>query len=222
MGEALTPEQALRAHTINAAAAAFEDESKGSITPGKLADLVVLSADPLSVSPEEIDDIDTLLTMIGGTVEACAAGWERICQGLPSTSPSPRLNLAAQANVSASSELPAAPATNVIDGTSMHWNAAAISPQWIQLILSGPSAVGEIRLVVAQDPAGPSIHELWLGRVGHPIERVHVFEGVTGDGDVLRYSPPAPIDDVEVVRVLTTGLGELYPAWREIEILSSR
>ncbi len=52
--EALTPAQALRAFTLDAAYASFDEGRKGSITPGKLADLVVLGANPLEVEPAEI------------------------------------------------------------------------------------------------------------------------------------------------------------------------
>jgi hypothetical protein len=231
--EALTVEQALRAHTIGAAYAAFEDGVKGSITVGKLADLVVLSADPLAVPAAEINAIETLMTMIGGTVEHCAPGWEAVCPGRagpgataappdPSTPlpPTPAGgNLAREAIVTASSELPGAPASNVIDGTDAHWNAAAGAPQWIELVLASPGRVAGFRLVVAQDPGGPSVHELWVGRAGGAPARVHVFDGRTTDGDVLVFEPAAPLSDVEIVRVVTTSLGDLFPAWKEIEIL---
>jgi hypothetical protein len=38
---------------------------------------------------------------------------------------------------------------------------------------------------------------------------------------VLRYVPPEPLRDVELVRVVTRELGDLAPAWHEIELLSS-
>jgi predicted amidohydrolase YtcJ len=74
LGQALTAEQALRAHTINAARAAFEEGRLGSIAPGKLADLVVLSDDPLRVAPRAINDVRVLLTVVGGDVLYCADG----------------------------------------------------------------------------------------------------------------------------------------------------
>jgi predicted amidohydrolase YtcJ len=59
---------ALRMYTHGAAAANFEDEIKGSITPGKLADFVVLSEDPCMVDPVRIKDIRAVMTMLGGRI----------------------------------------------------------------------------------------------------------------------------------------------------------
>ena len=55
--ECLTASQVLTMYTINAAYASHEDKIKGSITPGKLADFVLLSNNPSLVSPEEIKNI---------------------------------------------------------------------------------------------------------------------------------------------------------------------
>ena len=66
--EAVSAEQALAMYTINAAYASFEEEIKGAITPGKLADMVVLSADPLKSPPEQIKDIRVEMTIINGRV----------------------------------------------------------------------------------------------------------------------------------------------------------
>jgi predicted amidohydrolase YtcJ len=54
--------------TDYAARTTFDERAKGSITPGKLADLVVLSADPTRVPVDEIKEIDVEMTLIGGEV----------------------------------------------------------------------------------------------------------------------------------------------------------
>jgi predicted amidohydrolase YtcJ len=64
--QTITREQALRMWTLNGAWLTFEERSKGSIEPGKLADLVVVSKDFLACPVDEIKDIDALLTVIGG------------------------------------------------------------------------------------------------------------------------------------------------------------
>jgi hypothetical protein len=66
--ERLDVNQMLALYTINAAYASHEEKIKGSITPGKLADLVILSKNPTLIAPEEIKDIKVQMTIIGGKV----------------------------------------------------------------------------------------------------------------------------------------------------------
>jgi predicted amidohydrolase YtcJ len=62
----ITAEEALRMYTLGSGYAAFEEDQKGSISPGKHADLVVLDADPCGVEPQAIRDIRVLLTLVDG------------------------------------------------------------------------------------------------------------------------------------------------------------
>lgn len=62
----LTPLEALHAVTLGAAYQYFEEDTKGSITEGKQADLVILDANPLSVEPDAIKDITVLETIARG------------------------------------------------------------------------------------------------------------------------------------------------------------
>jgi len=66
--EAVSAEQALVMYTTNAAYASFEENIKGSIAPGRLADMAILSADPLKSPPERIKDIRVEMTIIDGKV----------------------------------------------------------------------------------------------------------------------------------------------------------
>ncbi len=59
---------ALEMFTTNAAKACFNEDTKGSITPGKLADMVLLSQDPTKLSPEKIKDIKVVMTIIDGKI----------------------------------------------------------------------------------------------------------------------------------------------------------
>ncbi len=70
LGEAerISPMQALAAVTIDAAWQHFEEDVKGSLEPGKLADFVILSRSPLD-DPETIDEIEVIETVIGGRTE---------------------------------------------------------------------------------------------------------------------------------------------------------
>jgi predicted amidohydrolase YtcJ len=65
-GQRISRQQALRACTYNGAYAAFWEEQIGSIEPGKLADLVVLSQDIMSVPEERIRSTRVLATLVGG------------------------------------------------------------------------------------------------------------------------------------------------------------
>lgn len=67
-GQRITRVEALRMYTLNAAYAAFEEDLKGSLTPGKLADVTVLSKDILSIPAEEIPTIEVVMTIVGGRV----------------------------------------------------------------------------------------------------------------------------------------------------------
>jgi predicted amidohydrolase YtcJ len=64
--------EALRMYTINGARAEGTQDRKGSIRAGKLADLVLVNADPTSIKPRDLQDIKAVLTVVGGRVV-----WER-------------------------------------------------------------------------------------------------------------------------------------------------
>ncbi len=66
--QAITVSEALYAYTAAGAFACHREAEEGSIEVGKLADLVVLSADPADVSPEQIPEISVLMTILGGRV----------------------------------------------------------------------------------------------------------------------------------------------------------
>jgi len=64
----MTRQEALESYTINNAFAAFEEDVKGSITPGKLADIVVLSKDIMTIPEEEIPTAKVVYTILDGRV----------------------------------------------------------------------------------------------------------------------------------------------------------
>ena len=68
----MTRQEALRSYTLNNAYAAFEEQSKGSLTPGKLADITVLSKDIMTVPEDEIPTAQVLYTIVGGKIAYAA------------------------------------------------------------------------------------------------------------------------------------------------------
>jgi predicted amidohydrolase YtcJ len=66
--EQITVEEALRMYTIDAAFSTSEENIKGSIEEGKLADFTVLSGDPRAVPHDKIDDVEVEMTIVGGKV----------------------------------------------------------------------------------------------------------------------------------------------------------
>lgn len=73
----LTPFEALKAVTIWGAVQHFEESSKGTLAPGKRADLVILAENPVKVAPARIKDIRVLATIKDGKPAYCAPGAER-------------------------------------------------------------------------------------------------------------------------------------------------
>ena len=72
--EALPVETALRMHTIDAAAALQIDSDRGSLEPGKLADLIVLDRDPRKVAPDELPNINVDFVFVGGELRHAREG----------------------------------------------------------------------------------------------------------------------------------------------------
>lgn len=77
-GENLTRAEALRLHTLGSAWLTGEQERKGSIEAGKLADLAVLSGDYLTVGDEQLRSLTSLLTMIGGRIVYAAGPYAQL------------------------------------------------------------------------------------------------------------------------------------------------
>ncbi len=66
VNQRITVDEAIRVNTLNGAYASHEESLKGSITPGKLADYVVLADDPHTIDPDKIKDIQIVKTVVGG------------------------------------------------------------------------------------------------------------------------------------------------------------
>ena len=74
-GEALSRADALRCATVGGAYLTFDENKKGSLEVGKLADLAVVSADPLVTEESSIPDTHSLMTMVGGRIVHETPNW---------------------------------------------------------------------------------------------------------------------------------------------------
>ena len=64
----ISVEEAVRAYTVGSAYAEFQENEKGTISPGKLADLVILSGDIFKIDPNEIEKVKVVMTIMDGRV----------------------------------------------------------------------------------------------------------------------------------------------------------
>jgi hypothetical protein len=98
------------------------------------------------------------------------------------------------------------------------WNAGAGPTQWIQVDLGAGHDVTKIRLVVAQDPGGKTVHRVLIRTTsGSSLTLAHTFSGDTLDGQELTFEPAAPLKGVRYVRIETTT-SPSWVAWKEIGV----
>jgi predicted amidohydrolase YtcJ len=209
-GEGITVEQGLAMMTTGSAYALWQDETVGSLTPGKLADVLVLSDNPLTVPAGELPEIDVLMTMIGGVTEFCRSGAEPWCPEWTAA-----IGPIAGASASRAGQGPELAVDGVIGGESF-WSSGADAPQWIQIDLPEPATLSAVRFVVFQNPSSDTAHQLEV-LVGGEWNLVATFTGFTATGDVLTWEPSPPMDQVEALR-MTTSESLSWPEWYEIEI----
>jgi predicted amidohydrolase YtcJ len=70
--------EALRMYTINGAWMSFDEADRGSLEPNKLADLAVLDRDYMTIPVEDVGNIQSLLTVVGGKVVYAATLYEQV------------------------------------------------------------------------------------------------------------------------------------------------
>jgi predicted amidohydrolase YtcJ len=224
----ISPEVALRFMTANAAYAIQFEDITGSLEVGKYADLIILSDNPLEIPPDDLIELEVLMTMVGGNVEHCAAGQEAFC---PSTieaisltpteaevEPVSGENIALGALVTASGNLPDTPAAYVVDGDlDAVWISGADAPQWVEIDLGAPQTVSAIRLQVAQSPSGNTEHQIFMGTHDGNFELVHTFIGFTEERQWLVHGLQDSLSNIQYVRIETVS-SPSWVAWYEIEV----
>ncbi len=131
-------------------------------------------------------------------------------------------NLAYLKPVIASASLPEEPASNAVDeNDSSQWGAGNDAPQWIELDLGASYQVTEIRLRVAQWPAGLTIHTVRGRSANGSFSELHKFQQETKDGDWLIFIPEIQVDNIQVIRIDTLS-SPSWVAWSEIEVFGEK
>jgi hypothetical protein len=132
-------------------------------------------------------------------------------------SPGPE-NVALGRPVTASSSLVGSSADRATDGNpDAIWNSGGPPPAWVEIDLGQAFPVTEVRLLVAQSPAGPTTHH--LGCRGSPsgaIVMLGTLQGSTTDGDLLSLELGSPTA-CRILRV-DTSASPSWVAWRDIEV----
>jgi hypothetical protein len=131
----------------------------------------------------------------------------------------PNDNLAYGKPVTASRSLPAEPAENAVDDNARtQWGAGEHPVQWIEIDLQGSYRMTEIRLLVAQYPAGDTTHRVQVRDASdNAYQTVHEFNGATNDNDWLIFIPDTPLENVAQIRIQTIA-SPSWVAWKEIQI----
>jgi len=131
----------------------------------------------------------------------------------------PNDNLAYGKPVAASRSLPEDPPENAVDDNAdTQWIAGEGPVQWIQIDLQGTYRITEIRLLVAQYPAGNTTHRVQVrSSSGDAYQTVHEFQGSTNDNDWLVFKPELPPENVSQLRIQTIA-SPSWVAWKEIQV----
>ena len=131
----------------------------------------------------------------------------------------PNDNLAYGKPATASRNLMEEPPSNAVDDNAgTQWGAGGDPVQWIQVDLQGVYRVTEIRLMVAQYPAGNTVHRVQVrASDSEEYRTVHEFNGPTGDNDWLVFEPDEPLANVSQIRIQTIS-SPSWVAWKEIQV----
>jgi predicted amidohydrolase YtcJ len=218
LNQRLTVYQAIKLLTVDGAYATFEEDKKGSLTPGKWADFVVVSEDPLSLSgPEELLDIEVLLSVVGGITEYCDNSIvPPICESYETFS----IN---SATITASNYLEGnTPDMAYDDNSDTYWGSGGYAPQWILIDLQDNYYIIRVELVVNQWPEGYTVHQLLAknGETFSGFELLNEFTGNTTYGQHLLHIPAEDEGPYRFVKVLTTE-SPSFVSWDEIYIEKS-
>ena len=219
---ALEIDEVLPMMTINAAYALNMEKEIGSIEAGKLADILILSENPLKVETEGLKDIKNLMTMIDGEMLYCAPGFEEYCP-IDSQQNQALVNedLGKTSRVTASKSQSNESPNQAVDGLQETiWNSGDYPDQWLQLDFGGPKSISYIKLYVSQYPTGDTVHQIWGGDAEEDLRLIFEFTGRTSDKQELEFIPQEAIVGIRLLRIITTK-SPSWVAWREIRVFGN-
>jgi hypothetical protein len=134
--------------------------------------------------------------------------------------PPPSANLAQGKAVRVSRALGEEPGAYAVDESlNTQWGSGADAPQWIQVELPAGVLLGRIRLLVAQYPAGDTLHRVYAYYADGRREVVAEFSGPTSDNDWLEAEFDPSLEGVTAIRIETLS-SPSWVSWKQIEVLA--
>lgn len=135
----------------------------------------------------------------------------------------PKSNGGSSANLSisasASSSTSGVPPAYAVDGDpNTAWNSGGFPPAWIELDLKQTLTLSKVRLLVGQNPAGPTTHQLYFGTSPAPTALIATLSVFSNDMQWLEADIPDPQPSGRYLRVQTTT-SPSWVAWREIVVV---
>jgi predicted amidohydrolase YtcJ len=185
----ITVEEALRGYTINAARASFDEDNRGSLERGKLADFVIIDRDLTKVAPETIRDAKVVRTVVGGRTVYAASQYDVIIRGGTVYDGSGKPGIIADVaikgdTVAGIGNFSSATATSIVDAKGM-----AVAPGFINMLswateslIVDPHSQGDIRQGVTLEVFGE-------GESMGPINESMRKEMIESQGD-LKFDVP--------------------------------
>lgn len=109
--------------------------------------------------------------------------------------------------------------SKAVDGLGVTgWNSGSGPPGTIQVDLGSGKKIHEIRLLVEQDPAGQTTHQIQVrNAVGTQFITVATLSGATQPEQWLRWFPGSPLTGIRWVRIVTTA-SPSWVAWGEVQV----
>jgi F5/8 type C domain len=94
------------------------------------------------------------------------------------------------------------------------WNSGGFAPGWVQLDLGQPTTIAKVRLLTAQNPPGPTSHQILGGLTPESLTSLGVLEGNTADAQWLELQVKGQVRYLRVVTLKSPS----WVAWGEIEV----